>query len=150
MRSAAYDTGDAVTLLRAEHAVSRVLAEATDLAGSYPDILSAVAATLGWDVAAAWELDPVEPGTLRRAAFWPDASIPDASLAELRVRVDMPVGHGLPGRVWTSAQPTWMVDGTAAPASPRAHAPRAAGLHSAFCFPILADDGIAGVMEFFT
>src|SRR4051794_10050561 len=151
MRSAAYDTGDAVTLLRAEHAVSRVLAEATDLAGSYPDILQAVAATLGWDVAAAWELDPEgDLDTLRRVAFWHDDSVAEAQLADLLARVDMPVGHGLPGRVWTSAEPTWIVDVTADPDFPRADAARAAGLHSAFCFPILADDGIAGVMEFFT
>jgi PAS domain S-box-containing protein len=39
---------------------------------------------------------------------------------------------------------------TADPDFPRADAARAAGLHSAFCFPILADDGIAGAMEFFT
>lgn len=150
MRATAYDTGDAVTLLRAEHAVSRVLAEATDLAGSYPDVLSAVAGTLGWDVAAAWELDPDDATQLRRVAFWHDADVPDAPLAELRARTDMPVGHGLPGRVWTSGEPTWIVDVTADPDFPRADAARAAGLQSAFCFPILADDGIAGTMEFFT
>src|SRR3954454_5918523 len=113
MRSAAYDTGDAVTLLRAEHAVSRVLAEATDLAGSYPDVLSAVAHTLGWDVAAAWELDPDDDGSPPRAAFWHVSSIPEGSLADLRARGEMPVGHGLPGRVWTSGEPTWIVDVTA-------------------------------------
>src|SRR5947208_1516991 len=108
MRAAAYDTGDAVALLRAEHAVSRVLAGATDLAGSYPDILSAVAGTLGWDVAAAWELDPDDPTQLHRLALWHDSAIPDAALDELRARAGMPVGHGLPGRVWTSAEPTWI------------------------------------------
>src|SRR3954466_14584131 len=115
MRSAAYDTGDAVTLLRAEHAVSRVLAEASDLAGSYADILEAVAATLGWDVAAAWELDPVEPGRLRRAAFWHDGAGTEAPHPGLRAEVDMAIGHGLPGRVWTSAEPTWIVDVAADP-----------------------------------
>src|SRR3954468_12487959 len=150
MRAAAYDTGDAVTLLRAEHAVARVLAEATDLAGSYPDILSAVAATLGWDVAAAWEADPDDPAGLRRVAFWQETAVPSGALHDLKSRTDMPIGHGLPGRVWTSGEPTWIVDVTADPDFPRADAARAAGLHSAFCFPILTDDGIAGAMEFFT
>src|SRR4051794_12579655 len=150
MRATAYDTGDAVTLLRAEHAVSRVLAGAAGLAEPYPDILSAVAGTLGWDVAAAWELDPDDPARLRRAAFWHEAMVPEAGLHELRARTEMPVGHGLPGRGLTSGEPTWIVDVTADPDFPRADAARAAGLHSAFCFPVLTDDGIAGAMEFFT
>src|SRR3954468_2117709 len=142
MRATAYDTGDAVTLLRAEHAVSRVLAGAAGLAESYPDILSAVAGTLGWDVAAAWELDPGDPARLRRTAFWHEAPMPGSSLEERRARTEMPIGHGLPSRVWTSGEPTWIVDVTADPDFPRADAARAAGLHSAFCFPILTDDGI--------
>ena len=36
MRAAAYETSDAVTLLRAEHAVARLLAETTDLTDAYP------------------------------------------------------------------------------------------------------------------
>jgi PAS domain S-box-containing protein len=150
MRTAAYDTGDAVALLRAEHGVARVLARASDLTASYEDLLSAVATTLGWNVAAAWEADPESSGQLRRVAFWSDHSIPAGALDELESRTQMPIGHGLPGRVWASGEPTWIVDVTADPDFPRADAARAAGLQSAFCFPIPTDTGISGAMEFFT
>src|SRR4051794_30450069 len=111
----AYDTGDAVTLLRVEHAVSRVLAAVIDLGSFYHDVLSAVAGTLGWEVAAAWELDPDDATQLRRTAFWHAPDVPEAPLAEIRARADMPIGRGLPGRVWMSSKPTWIVDVTADP-----------------------------------
>src|SRR4051812_18920255 len=150
MRTASADTSDAVALLRAEHAVARLLAEASDLGGSYPGVLRAIAETLDWEVAAAWEMDPAQPGFLRRVAFWHTASIRASSLAALHETDTMPTGHGLPGRVWDSGVPAWIVDVTADPDFPRADAARAAGLHSAFCFPIETAAGIAGALEFFT
>jgi PAS domain S-box-containing protein len=150
MRATAYETSDAVTLLRAEHAVASLLTGASGLADCYPDILRAVAQTLGWEVAAAWEADPGNAGSLRRVAFWQGDAIDQAALDPLRRRTDMPIGHGLPGRVWASGEPAWIVDVTVDPDFPRAEAARTAGLHSAFCFPIWTEGGLAGVMEFFT
>src|SRR5207247_499739 len=98
MRVAAYPTTDAVTLLRAEHAVARLLAETTDLADSYPAVLRAIAETLGWEVAAAWEADPGDPLALRRVALWHSGAIPEAALEPLCTATGMPIAHGLPGR----------------------------------------------------
>src|SRR2546423_3912894 len=147
---AAYPTTDAVTLLRAEHAVARLLAEATDLTDSYPEVLRAIAETLGWDVAAAWEREPDDPLLLRRVALWHSDTIPPAALEPLCAATSMPVGHGLPGRVWRSRTPAWIVDVTVDPDFPRAEAARAAGLQSAFCFPVISGEELAGAMEFFT
>jgi PAS domain S-box-containing protein len=150
MRTASADTSDAVALLRAEHAVARLLADASDLTDSYPEVLKAIAETLDWDVAAAWEQDPSQAGVLRRAAFWHAATISSAALEDLRSMDTMQSGQGLPGRVWESGVPAWIVDVTVEPNFPRAGAARAAGLHSAFCFPIETPAGIAGALEFFT
>jgi PAS domain S-box-containing protein len=150
MRTAPADTSDAVALLRAEHAVARLLADASDLTGSYPEVLRAIGETLDWEVAAAWERDPARPGTLRRAAFWHAPTIAPGSLAAMEASETMPEGEGLPGRVWERGAPTWIVDVTVDPNFPRADAARAAGLHSAFCFPIETAAGIAGALEFFT
>src|SRR3954451_19703948 len=150
MRTASADTSDAVALLRAEHAVARLLADTSDLGASYPAVLRAIAETLDWEVAAAWEQDPAQPGTLRRAAFWHAPAIAAGSLAALQESDTMPTGRGLPGRGWDRGVPAWIVDVTADPNFPRAEAARAAGLHSAFCFPIETSAGIAGVLEFLT
>jgi PAS domain S-box-containing protein len=147
---AAYPTTDAVTLLRAEHAVARLLAEATDLTDSYPDLLRAIAETLGWDVAAAWEAHPDDPLSLRRVALWHSETIAPAALEPLSASNSMPIGQGLPGRVWRSRAPAWIVDVTVDPDFPRADAARTAGLQSAFCFPVISGEELAGAMEFFT
>jgi PAS domain S-box-containing protein len=150
MRGATYPATDAVTLLRAEHAVATLLADALDLTTSYPEVLRAIAETLGWEVAAAWEKDPDEPLTLRRVAFWHSSEMPAARVEALYAATTIPIGHGLPGRVWQSGTPAWIVDVTVDPDFPRAEAARAAGLHSAFCFPVVLAEELAGVMEFFT
>src|SRR2546423_1444494 len=146
----AYSTTDAVTLLRAEHAVARLLADATDLTESYPAVLRAIAETLGWEVAAAWDADPDDPLALERVALWHADTIPEAALEPLCAATHMPIAHGLPGRVWRSRMPAWIVDVTVDPDFPRAEAARVAGLHSAFCFPVMSGEELAGVMEFFT
>src|SRR5581483_2186133 len=105
MRGATYPMTDAVTLLRAEHAVATLLADAADLTASYPEVLRAIAEALGWEVAAAWERDPDEPLNLRRTAFWHSQAIPDARVEALSATTTMPIGHGLPGRVWRSRTP---------------------------------------------
>src|SRR4051794_28502760 len=106
MGAATYTTSDALILLRAEHAVARLLAEAPALPESYPQILGAIAEALGWELAAAWELDPDEPSEkLRRAAFWHSTDIEIDALAEIRAWDRLPIGHGLPGRVWASGEP---------------------------------------------
>src|SRR5436190_2745171 len=150
MRAAPYPTTDAVTLLRAEHAVATLLADASDLTDSYPEVLGAIAETLGWEVAAAWELDRDDPTALRRAALWHTPAIPGDRLEALVAAASLPIGHGLPGRVWRSGTPAWIVDVTVDPDFPRAEAAKSAGLHSAFCFPVVSGDELAGVMEFFT
>ena len=58
--------------------------------------------------------------------------------------------EGLPGRVWSSLKPAWILDVTTDENFPRAAYARSAGLHSAFAFPILCGDRCLGVMEFFS
>src|SRR3954465_15803356 len=115
MRAVAYPTSEAVTLLRAEHAVAARLADAADLRTSYPAVLRAIAETLGWEVAAAWEKDADDPLSLRRVALWHAPTIPLARLDPLSATTSMPIGHGLPGRVWRSRTPAWIVDVTVDP-----------------------------------
>src|SRR6185436_7522047 len=133
---------DVAVLLRAEHAVARVLASARSEADAYPALLAAIGQTLGWDIGAVWA--PAEAGTLRCAETWPDGGEFVVATRELALAAD----EGLPGRVWTDEAPAWITD---VPDSklPRARVAARGGLRSAFAFPVRGAAKL-GVIELFT
>ena len=59
-------------------------------------------------------------------------------------------GAGLPARILVSAKPEWMVDLADEELSPRARVAEQAGLRSGFGFPIVAEEKVVGVLEFFS
>jgi PAS domain S-box-containing protein len=135
--------------LTAEHVVARALVEATTFADAVPKILEAVCKALDWEYGALWTIDS-EADVLRCSQAWPAESpdFPDfhaASATSTFLR-----GIGLPGRVWATGQPTWILDVVQDPNFPRAHIAAREGLHAAFGFPILLRGDVLSVMEFFS
>ena len=59
-------------------------------------------------------------------------------------------GVGLPGRIWVSGKAAWIEDLFEDPNFPRAAAARAAGLRTAFGFPVMVGTEVAAVLEFFS
>lgn len=59
-------------------------------------------------------------------------------------------GVGLPGRVLETGQPVWIPDVTKDDGFQRRQAAAQAGLKAAFAFPIVVDEEIAAVVEFFS
>src|SRR5262249_50757284 len=59
-------------------------------------------------------------------------------------------GQGLPGRVWASSKPAWILDIAQDANFPRFPSAVRYGLHSAFACPIVVGDQTLGVIEFFT
>ena len=57
---------------------------------------------------------------------------------------------GLPSRVLASAAPAWLVDLSADEEFSRSDAARACGIRSAFAFPLLVGQEVAGILEFFS
>ena len=135
--------------LSAQYAVTRVLAEASDLAAGAPRILQVICEGLGWPVGAIWRV--VEKDNLLRCVeIWhaPFAPVEEFNKAT-RTRT-FARGVGLPGRVWSQAQPAWIDDATRDPNFPRASIAAREDLHAAFGFPILLGAQVLGVLEFFS
>ena len=135
--------------LMAQHTVTQLLAEAATLHEVTPKILRAVCEYLVWDLGTLWSRDH-EAGVLRCVEAWHKASVEaphfDATSRETTFRL----GIGLPGRVWSSREPTYIPDIANDANFPRAPIAAREGLHAAFGFPILLGGDVLGVMEFFS
>ncbi|HXI70763.1 MAG TPA: CHASE domain-containing protein [Verrucomicrobiae bacterium] len=132
-----------------QHAVTRVLADADTLAEATPKIVQAICEHLDWDMGAIWRTNP-ESKQIQCVEFWhrPGLDVTDFATAT-RQKMFRP-GEGLPGRVWATTQPVWIDDVTRDKNFPRGPVAIAAGLHSAFAFPILMGGKFLGVIEFFS
>ena len=133
----------------AQYAVTRALADADTLEQAAPELLRALCEGLGWDVAALWA---VRAGGERLDCLgaWQRLGVTaDAFMTEARATA-FPRGAGLPGRVWASGREAWIVDVSTEARFTRLSAARAAGLHTAFAFPITSGDATVGVVEVFS
>ncbi|HEV8714372.1 MAG TPA: response regulator [Candidatus Binatia bacterium] len=135
--------------LAAQHAVTRSLAEAATLQQAAPHILKTICEGIDWEIGELWGVDR-EAGVLRCVEIWHAPSLPLNEFAAASRRLTFPHGVGLPGRVWASGEPVWIVDVLADANFPRAHAAAREGLRGAFSCPLRLGDEILGVMEFFS
>ena len=67
----------------------------------------------------------------------------------ITLRATFPPGVGLPGRVWVTAEPLWIVNLAEDQNFPRADVALREGLHCGFGFPVLLGREVIGVLEFF-
>lgn len=135
-------------LQSAQHLTMRVIAEASSLADAAPLILKAVCSSLGWDVGALWLADGGNE-RLRLFDFWTQ---PGRQVSEFETQsreTEFTKGMALPGRVWESGQPAWMVDVTKDMEFSRSEVARKVGLHGGFASPIIGGGEVTGVIEFF-
>jgi PAS domain S-box-containing protein len=135
--------------LMAQHTVTRMLAEAATLEEVIPKVLQAVCEFLQWDLGAMWRLDG-EVGVLRCIEVWHKESVEVPSFEAVSRESCLMPGMGLPGRVWSRREPTYISDVVDDVNSPRASIAAREGLHAAFGFPILLGGEVLGVMEFFS
>jgi PAS domain S-box-containing protein len=134
--------------LYAQYALTQVLAESQRLDEATPRLLRTVGETLQWPVGAIWRVDERD-GVIRCVDVWSAPGARVAEFLELTRQSAFEPGRGLPGRVWKSGEPAWIVDVVEDENFPRAPAAQAGGLHGAFGFPIRFGREVLGVIEFF-
>lgn len=132
-----------------DYAIVHILAESPSLADAGPELLARIGEQLGWETGAIWRVED-EGALLRCVATWKAPGIDVDDFEELTRSISFAPGVGLPGRVWASGEPRWIVDVTHDVNFPRAAVAAEAGLHGAFAFPIQTRGRILGVIEFFT
>ena len=133
----------------ADYAVTHVLAESPTLEDAAPKILEAICESVGWEMGAVWEADH-SAGLLRCAAVWHTPTTPAPEFEQVTRQTVFASGIGLPGRVWASGQPAWIVDVAGDENFPRSAAALKEGMHGAFAFPAFHGTEIVAVVEFFS
>jgi two-component system, NarL family, sensor histidine kinase UhpB len=136
--------------LKVEHAITRIMANASSLEEASPGIVQLLIDGLEMDFGALWMLDEkrqvLEPFVLNLRAPSPQLQ---TFLQESR-RLGFSRGTGLPGAVWAQKRAVWLTDLAQENNLPRREAAITAGLKSAMAFPIQRARDFIGVLEFFT
>jgi len=135
-----------LSLLRTQFAVSEVLASADDLQAALPSIIASICINLEWELGAFWQYETARPVLVCTNISAADEAL-GRFIAESR-KNELLAGEGLPGRVFASSEPEWIVDIRSDNDFLGASAAAQAGLQSAFAFPVLAGCDAIAVLEF--
>jgi GAF domain-containing protein len=141
-------SGSAAEQLQLLVAITRALRAATDVRSALVITLEHFGMSARWAFGAGWIPDASD-GNLHCTADW---TAPGRALADFAAATRETVfaaGIGLPGRVWASGQWAWILDVTLDTNFPRLRLAAQAGLRTGVAMPILADDRLVAVIEFF-
>jgi PAS domain S-box-containing protein len=135
--------------LAAQFAVIRIFSEAQHIDDVATKILQALCERLEWEFGSLWLVDS-HANLIRCVGLWYQPFLEAQGLAQAIQNLQLPMGVGMAGRVWETAQQLWVYDVTADKNFPYIDEAKAAGIHSAFSFPIMAQNKVLGVIEFMT
>ncbi|MGZ8266222.1 MAG: EAL domain-containing protein [Burkholderiales bacterium] len=134
-----------------EHAVTRVLAEASDLTAAITKIIEMICSTMGWDYGARWAWRADDRRLHRRETWGIDTpSIREFDRATGRHGVEpYPPAKGLMRRAFATRKPVWISDLAKDASFKRENMAKRAGLQAGFAFPLMRGEEAIGVLEFF-
>jgi diguanylate cyclase (GGDEF)-like protein len=135
--------------LALQYAATVVLSASATLDTAIPQLLQAVGERTDWVVGAFWRVD-ADGVTLRCAHTWHTPSDALGGFTKVSRRTRFARGEGLPGSVWASGAPAWLLDVATDANFPRAAAATVAEVRAAVAVPIVAAGAVYGVMEFFS
>ncbi|MEC4890425.1 MAG: PAS domain S-box protein [Nitrospira sp.] len=131
-----------------QHAVAKVLAEASTVEQALPDLLRVIGASSEWEVGVFWQVNN-QTKTLACVHTWGVDSVLSETFFTASRQETFSSGVGFPGRCWERGEPFWAADVTQEPDFVRTAAASVAGLHSGCAFPVWLRASVYGVMEFY-
>src|SRR6185436_2605297 len=90
-------------------AATRALASSSSLADAAPKLLQAICEAMRWQMGALWWVDP-RWNLLRCLSTWHPPSVDVSEFETITQRRTFQLGIGLPGMIWKSRQPEWLID----------------------------------------
>ncbi|MGH7823508.1 MAG: histidine kinase dimerization/phospho-acceptor domain-containing protein, partial [Candidatus Binatia bacterium] len=133
------------------HFIADAANGATSIESALQVAIDQICAYTAWPVGHAYIATNQAPPTLRTTSIWHlDDPQRFAPFREVTETTDLPLGVGLPGRVFESGKCAWIVDVTEDSNFPRQRGARRGNVRGAFAFPVMAGSTVMAVLEFFT
>ena len=132
-----------------EHAVTRVLAASPSLADAGSLMLQAICDALDWDASGLWSVDTAAQ-VLRCVQTWQKPALYAEEFELVTREITFAPEVCLPGWVWSRREPQWIADVAQSTQFQRAPFAAKLGLHGGLAFPILFENSVLGVIEFFS
>lgn len=137
---------DQVRLLQT---LTLAIGEAKNFEAALVCVLQIVCEVQGWNYAEVWSPDPNQTVLKCQSAWYSyeETSCPSCSLTDHA----LPIGLGLPGRVWLSGQPEWRSDVAQAPETIflYQHIVLECGIKTGLGIPLIVNDQVLAVLVFF-
>lgn len=129
-----------------QYAITLILAASDTFADAVPKILKTMCESLQWSLAEFWIVDR---GTnkLRFAEVWHTSSEKISEFVVQSRQITFSPGEGLPGSVWVSGKPGWIVDIGSDSNFLRAKIADKAGLTTAIGFPLITASAMNALLE---
>jgi signal transduction histidine kinase len=153
----ALETATLISELEDQRAITQLLErvavasnEAREVSTALQSALDAVCEHTGWPIGHVYLPSQTEPNLLEPTEIW-RLSDPArfSSFVDVTMRTPLQRGVGLPGRVFAARRGIWVEDVTSDRNFPRASQARDIGVRAGFGLPILVEDEVVGVLEFF-
>lgn len=135
--------------LEIQYAIAWILAESATLFVATAKILKIICERLQWDFGTIWAVDK-EANVLRCTRVWQMPDIQIDSFQKKCENITFAPGTELPGVVWRDRKAIWISDLVQKDNFERKSASAEIGLNSGVAFPIIYEDEVLGVIEFFS
>jgi PAS domain S-box-containing protein len=130
-----------------QYAAGRAMSEARNEESALQLIVQQTGAALSADTGGLW-VAHTGTGKVQCRYFWSKDPCKHALFASQSQTLSLNVGEGIPGRVLSTDNPTWIVEIAVDADVPRKEAAAMCGLQSAVAFPIRTGGTTFGVIEF--
>jgi signal transduction histidine kinase len=134
--------------LRLLHALTLAVDRSENLPSAVAIVLKEVCRATGWVLGDAWLPSP-DGTVLQMGPVWHADSEALKAFAIGSRKHEFRPGQGLPGRVWASGRPLWVMDVRADPNFPRFRMAQKIGLKAGFAIPVKASGDTIAIIEFF-
>lgn len=140
---------NALERLTIETRLISIISENESIENSIKKIAHQICLHLEWDVSIYWSLD-TRKNKLSHPKIYNHNNMPLSEFEAQTLKSEFGKGEGLPGYVWVSKKPKWLVNISDQPLLINRSSIEEIQMQSALVFPILFRNEVIGVIEFFS